>query len=391
MDQVNTTDRGRLLTFDIVALFFTIFFMFFALDFFIPVLPFYIVDLGGSETLVGILMGVFTFCSVIFRPMQGRVVDRRGRKKILLTGIIMFILSGVGIALVPRLEALIVFRALQGVGWGGFLLTFNILIIDLAPPLRRGEAVGILGTATPLALATAPSFAEFMREAVGNYTIVFLVSALAALVALLISLFINEPENNKNGLEGPGLNKKLFSRGVLVPSVMMFFITFSLGGILTFLPLLGEQRGIGEVGYFFTIFAAAVVAARPLSGRISDRFGRMVAFVPGILLLIFSLVLIALAQGMFWLAAGGICFGFGLGFTHTTLMALAADRISENERGVGMATFTTAFDLGIASGASVLGLLLLWFNFFHLFIVCALLAAVPLVTYTAAAKRGYFT
>ncbi len=370
----------RLWSFDFVALFLTTYLMFFALDFMIPVLPFYIVGLGGSEGEVGVLMGLFTFCAVMFRPFQGRLVDREGRKKLLLAGVFLFVLSGIGLAYIPRLEALYLLRALQGVGWGAFLLSFNTLVIDLAPPLRRGEAVGFLGAAPPLAIASAPSVAEHLRASVDGFTYLFLVSAGVAAGAFLVATFIGEPPGDRREKLKGG---KLFSRRVFFPSLMIYFITFSLGGVLTFLPLLGDERGIPRVGFFFFIFALSGIVSRPLSGRLSDRLGRLVAFIPGMISLVSSLLTIALAQSATALIAGGVLLGCGLGFTHPSLLALAADRLSHNERGVGMATFTAAFDLGIASGALVLGFLLNWLDFIHIFFICALVSSSSLVIFLA--------
>ena len=364
----------KIVTANFMALFGAIFFLFFALDYYIPVLPFYTLDAGGSEASVGLLMGLFTFCSIVLRPFQGRDINQKGRKRLLMMGIGLYTAAGLGLLLLPPLPLLFVLRAVQGFGWGAFLLAFNTLTLDLAPPGKRGSVVGLMGMAPPLSLATAPILGEHLRLTTeSNYLLLFMVASAAALVALIFGALVKEPVR-ESGSEG---KKMLFSRKVLYPSLVIFCMTYTLGAILTFLPLLGEVRDIRAVGYFFTIFALTTVVARPAAGRLSDRLGRENVYIPGLLIAGASLLLIAYAEWAGQLLVSAFILGVGFGAAHSSVMALAADRLPVMERGIGMATFTAAFDLGIVVGSITLGYLLSWFDFKLLFIICAIIMILP--------------
>lgn len=361
-----------------MALLGAVFFLFFALDFYIPILPFYVLDVGGGEAAVGLLMGLFTFCSIILRPFQGRDLNRRGRKRLLLMGISLYAAAGVGLLLLPPLPLVFIFRAVQGFGWGAFLLSFNTLTLDLAPDGRSGEALGLMGIAPPFSLAVAPILGEQLRiSTAGNYVLLFFIASAAAVMALLMALLVKEPERDKSGDH----KSPLLSRKVFLPSLIIFFMTFNLGCILTFLPLLGEVRSIEAVGYFFTVFALTAVVFRPTFGRISDRVGRSRVFLPALIVAAAALVLIALASTVFELILSAFIFGAGFGAAHSSIMALAADRLPVMERGVGMATFTGAFDLGIVAGSSIIGILLNWLDFKAVFILCAAVMVAPVAVY----------
>lgn len=373
----------RLLTRNFVMLFLTAYLTFFTVDFLLPVLPFYVVDLGGSETAVGLLMGLFTFCSIILRPFQGRRLNRSGRKRLLISGVAVYFLGGLGLAALPSIGALFLFRALQGFGWGAFLLAYHTMTVDLAPVDRKGEAVGLMGMAPPLSLATAPLFGEFFLTGKQGYPGILLISAGAALAALSLAVLIKEAP--RDAVETG--RQPLISRRVLLPSAMIFFIMFAFGGILTFLPLLGEARDIFPVGPFFTVLAVVNMAVRPLTGKISDRWGRSRVFIPGLLISCTSFVVIALANSLGVLLLGALLLGCGFGAAHPAVMALAADRLDAAERGVGMATYSTAFDFGIVAGAIILGLLLPHLGFTALFIICALASLLPLAIYYIRIKK----
>ncbi len=375
------TEQGkeRLITLNFVVLFLTTYFVFFASDFFIPVLPFYVVEAGGTKTAVGLLMGLFTFTSIVLRPLQGSRIHRTGCKKMLLLGIIVYALGGLGLAALPPLPAFFFFRAAQGFGWGSYLLAFNTLAVDLAPPGRKGEAVSLIGIAPPLSLATAPFLGELIFTAHGSFITVFLISVAVALVALGLSLVIKEPRSCQGQL--PQAQPALYTPKVLLPSIMIFFITFTYGGMITFLPLLNESRSLPLTGPFFIVFAVIAAAVRSLCGRLSDRYGRASVFLPGLVLLSISLIIISLADTPGLLLLGAFFFSCGMNSTHPTILALAADSVAEAERGVGMATFTLAFDAGISAGATALGLLLRWFDYAHIFLFCAGIALLPLAIY----------
>jgi MFS family permease len=376
--------NGNIFTTNFSVLFVVVFLLFFTLDFYIPVLPFYVLHIGGGETSVGMLMGLFTFCSVILRPFQGRDLNRRGRKRLLITGVSLYALAGLGLLLLPSLPFLFLFRAVQGFGWGAFLLAFNTLTLDLAPPGKSGAAVGLMGIAPPFSLAVAPLLGEHCRIASGsNYFLLFSIVAVVALISLLLSAVLREPRREHVEGHVPAL----LSRRVFFPSLIIFFMTFNLGSILTFLPLLGEARDIHAVGTFFTVFALTTVFSRPLAGRLSDHLGRPKVFLPGLITAAAAMVMIALAANAQQLLLSAFVLGIGFGSAHSSVMAMAADRLPVVERGVGMATFTSAFDLGIVAGSVTLGVLLNWFNFTALFFLCALLMLAPVAVYFLRYKR----
>lgn len=372
--------KDKIVTLNFMALFGAVFFLFFTLDFYIPIMPFYVLDIGGGETAVGMLMGIFTLCSVLLRPLHGRNLNHRGRKRLLITGVSLYAAAGLGLLFLPSLPLLFIFRAVQGFGWGAFLLAYNTLTLDLAPPGRSGEAVGLMGIAPPFSLATAPLLGEHLRQTTGNnYFLLFLFVAAAALIALLFSALTREP------VRGKSENKRyaLLSRKVFFPSLIIFFMTFNLGAILTFLPLLSEARDIQAVGSFFTVFALTTVISRPLAGRLSDRLGRSRIFLPALIVASAAMVMIATAVTAQQLLLSAFILGTGFGSAHSSVTAMAADRLPVLERGIGMATYTAAFDLGIVAGSVALGLLLNWFNFTALFILCALVMLVPVLVYAA--------
>ena len=80
----------------------------------LPTMPLYIKSLGGTESQVGLVAGVFTLTAVVFRPIVGGLLDRYGRRPFMIAGLLLFVLS---MGLYPWASAfalLLALRVLRG-------------------------------------------------------------------------------------------------------------------------------------------------------------------------------------------------------------------------------------------------------------------------------------
>ena len=221
---MNARSHDRpLFTVNFFLLFALVYLSYFSTDFLVPVLPLYTVELGGSEFCVGLLAGLFYTCSIIFRPLLGKKAGQTGLRPLLIFGSGLYCIAGLGLIFFPTLPSLYLFRSAQGIGWGSFLLAFNTLAINIAPPTRKGESVGILGIAFMGSLATAPWLAEFLQPYLVDYRLFFGLTVLTSLASLLLSLAFTEPPTDKADL--PEINRLMFSKKAILPSMAILFLS----------------------------------------------------------------------------------------------------------------------------------------------------------------------
>lgn len=159
---------------------FTLFLSFFLL---MPTLPLYARALGISESRIGLLSGAFPLAAMLVRPLAGWAADRHGRKPLMLLGALVFTVSASLYAVSHSLAALVAVRALHGTGMGLYPTGGTAMAADMAPPARRGYALGLIGIAASLALAIGPLAGLWIADAWG-YGWLFAASALLALVTL---------------------------------------------------------------------------------------------------------------------------------------------------------------------------------------------------------------
>jgi len=343
----------------------------------LAILPLYLKDdLGGSDSEVGLIIGVFAFAALVPRPFIGREIDRGGSKRFLIAGAIIFSISSLLYLLADSIPLLMGVRLLHGVGMACFHTAAFAFIAELAPPSRRGEAMGLWGLMSTFSTAIGPYFGLTLRDAAGVET-VFIVSAVCAVAALGLITFVREPVRERvTSTSHPG---GLFEPSVLSPAILALLFTFVYGAVQSFIILYAEERNIGRAGLYFTAFAAAVLLSRLFGGRFADRYGRWAVILPALAIGIASLLVLARTDTLPLLLLTGALFGLSFGAVHPALTALAIDLVPPARRGAGMATFTSAFELGIGSGSVLMGLVAASTSYSTMFAVCAIFPAIALV------------
>ena len=320
-----------------------------------PILPLYLVSFGASSTVIGAVMAVFTITATIMRIPVGLLIDRIGRKPFLIGGVALFAAGNFGYMWAPSIFLMLPFRMLHGVGWSGCTTAVATLAADIAPQKRRGELIGYAAMASSLGGAIGPvaGFALLQRF---DFFGVFLGAAALLFVGLILAALVKEPGH------GPRSNRRELSwidllviPETLLPAVAVAFLSFGHGGILTFLPIHALKLGLENPGLWFGLYALCLLLSRPVAGPLSDRISRRAVIIPGLILNLLGIGILALASSPAWLMAAAVVGGFGTGAAQPALMTVAVDQTSPQRRGQSMAQYQCFYDLGIGLGSLTLG------------------------------------
>jgi len=323
-----------------------------------PLLPLYLITFGASSTVIGAVMAVFTITTTVTRIPVGLLIDRIGRKPFLLYGIAFFTAGKLGYLWAPTILLMLPFRVLHGLGWSGCTTAVSTISADIVPKARRGDLMGYAGMASSLASALGPvlGFALFHRF---DYPGVFLGASALLILSFIFAVPVAEP---KRAVTEPYKAKhwidNIMVKESLDPAIGVAFLSFGHGGILTFLPIQALKIGVANPGIWFGVYAACILLSRPIAGPISDKISRRAAIIPGLILNLAGIVLLALATTSNGLMAAAIVCGFGTGAAQPALMTQAVDRSDGQRRGQSLAQFQFFYDLGIGIGSLTLGALL---------------------------------
>ena len=351
----------------------------------LSVLPDYIDEIGGAEWQVGLVVGSFGLLPLVLRPFVGRWSDQGHRVVMLRIGAIVFAIALALMVFSADVWSLLALRLVQGIGMALWPTAASSLVAEVVPPARRGEGFGFFGMAAAGAQIVVPALGVVIADAWG-FDAVFLVAAATALATLLFTLTIDEPAGR---VDAPGHAVTLFPRGAIFPMLVFLTFTFAFSAAATFLPLLGKERDLGNVGLFFLVMGVVTVIARPLAGRISDRTGRVPVTLPGLLITAVGMIVLAQAQTTGIMMISGAITGLGFAAVHTTLLALSIDRVPAGQRGGATAIFQVSWDIGGLVAGVGLGLIASAIDVETVFWVAAILLLLGAIGLVAGQQQGW--
>jgi MFS family permease len=330
------------------------------------------VAIGGSPADTGLSSWVFALAALLARPLAGVLVDRWGRKPVLLLGAALFgsgpllygwtsgIAQAVPIAAADSIQLLFGARVIHGAGMALFSTAYQAFVADLLPPGRYGEGLGLANVATIVTMVAAPPLGEWVVREVGFGTL-FLILGAAGGVGVLVALTL--PGRGHDGrVSGPrlsteqtGLAWALREPGVRVGALGMAVLGVPFGAFVTFLPLLAEARGLGGTGWIFAAYALVSSLVQPMAGRIADRWGAERTSLVGLGLTGLSAVGLAVGDSRWVLVGLAGLFGMGYGAARAGLDACVQGSVGPALRGSAAAIQYTTFDLLVGLGGWGLG------------------------------------
>jgi MFS family permease len=376
----SVSNAEKIWTRDFVRVCLANFFIFLGFQMTLPTLPLFVKELGGSDQLIGIIIGVFTFSALLFRPYAGRALETRGRRFVYMFGLGIFILSVGTMGFITSIIFLIAIRVIQGIGWGFSTTATGTIATDIIPPKRRGEGMGYFGLSGNIALAFGPALGLTLVGKI-SFTSLFLICASLGLVAFLLSSTIRYKQVEKSPVKTTTVKFDIFEKTALQPSLLLFFITVTFGGIATFLPVYTIEKSVAGIESYFLVYALFLMISRTFAGKIYDKKGHVYVFPPGAILIIIAMFLLAWLPNtaILFIAAG--LYGLGFGSIQPALQAWAVDKAANNRRGMANATFFSFFDIGVGIGAILFGQLAFMYGYPSIYLTSAGSVFLSLVLY----------
>jgi MFS family permease len=329
-------------------------FQFIALGMFLVTIPLLVTeDLGGSKRAAGLAVGSFAVTALLCRPWVGQQLDRRGRKPFVVAAPVILAVSSVGLAFAPSLGAVIALRLLQGVAGACYYTGAATMATDLGGADRRAQYIARLSLFLYGGFTIGPSLAEWLINSYG-FGWAWAASTVSAVLALAAVLAVPESAPRASAsAEPPKL--RILHPAAVGPGVVLLGCAVGYTSITAFSALFAREIGMKSSGTMFAAFAVSILAVRLVSGRLADRYGRFRVAFPGLLAGAVGLTLLAVVPRPAAALVGVATYGAGFALVFPALMALAADRAPESERGAALGTFTAFFDVATATSGAVIG------------------------------------
>jgi len=379
----NLVKKEPIWTKPFISLFFTniaVFIVFYGL---VTTLPLYAIGvLKRTDEEAGLLMTVFLLSAIVVRPFTGKLLDIVGKRKMLWSGLVLYLICTILYYFIQPFTGLLVLRFMQGI-WFSIITTAALSIAaDIVPIKRRGAGLGYFNMSTNLAVVLGPLIALYLIQTY-SFDVLFIVLSILMVVGVLTSLSAPAGNVSENSIGKRKLKiGDLFEKGALPIALLGSLIALSYASVLSYLSIYAQEKGLlALASAFFLVFAAIMLLTRPFTGRLFDEKGSQYVIIPGFISFALGLILLANMDSAVSFLVAGVFIGFGYGALVPSFQTLAVQSTKHERSGYATATFFTFFDTGLALGSYVLGLVAIHYGYQSVYMLSGVLVFVVFILY----------
>lgn len=351
-----------------------------------PVLNPFAESLGTPEAFMGFVAAASTVPGVLIGLPAGSLSDVVGRRKMLLVSSFVFASAPFFYVLIGSWWQLVLVRFYHGFATAIFVPVMRATIAE-AYPSRKGERISTFTSATILGRGVAPLLGGLILSVtVWNYQTLYLAVGIAGVTTLFIGLVLLKEQPRVETLRLPdkpmiqeagpthGWREVFGNFGIVVASSVEAAARYVYGALEFFLA--GYLKNVANldaslIGMIMSVQLVLIPIMNPFMGRLSDRLGRTIPILTG--LVISGIPLMAIPYTMQFVPLVAISALYGLGFSMiiSSTPALVGDLSSSEFYGASMGFLATVMDVGQMLGPIVTGFILAAFGYSGSFISLA--------------------
>ena len=339
----------------------------------------------APPSLAGLASSIFILGTLCSRPLAGKYLDVIGRKKLLYSSIIVFIVTTILYMFINNLALLLIDRFIHGAALGVAATVIATVMTSSIPRERSGEGIGYFSMSVTIATAVGPFIALLIVQQAG-YNMAFLMCVIFAVIGMILALVL-KVENVKiskeqvESLKGFKLSD-FFEFSGLSMAILMVILGFAYSSVMTFISSFANEVNLTEAAsFFFLVYAVFLLVSRPITGKRFDLKGENSVVYPCMILFLIGMLILSQAQNGIILLLSGALIGIGYGTTMSCVQTIMVKKAPPHRVGLANSTFFVSFDLGMGVGPFLLGSILPSLGFRGMYVSMAVVVLLCIIYY----------
>ena len=340
-----------------------------------PVLNPFAESLGTPEAFMGFVAAASTLPGVLISFPAGSLSDIVGRRKILLVSAVVFASAPFLYTFINSWWQLILVRFYHGFATAIFVPVARAALAEYYPS-RRGEKISMFTSATIVGRSIAPFLGGFILSlTLWNYRMVYFAVGLFGVLTLATGLILSrqitdEPisrsEERRNVGKLEGFRAVLRNHSILVASVTEAAARYVYGALEFF--LVGYLKNVAKmdpslIGIIMGMQLVLIPIVNPFMGKLSDRVGRKIPIIGGLVLGGISILAIPYNVQFIPLLLISVAFGLCFSMIISSAPALVGDLADKESYGAAMGFLATIMDIGQMAGPIFTGFIMASFGY----------------------------
>lgn len=379
-------NKSKLWTKDFIIITLTTFFAFLTFYLLMTTLTVHAIEaFSASQSQAGLVSTMFVIGTLIARFITGKYIDIIGRKKLLLGGLILFLIASISYFPIHNLNLLMVLRFIHGIAFGLAVTVMPTAVMDIIPDDRRGEGTSYYSLSTILATAIGPFLGIFITQH-ADFNMIFIACTVFSALSIIIILFakISEVEMTKEDMNAmKGFKFDYFFEKKAIPiSIISFIMGLAYSGILSYLNAYAIKINLTDVAsLFFIVYAVVCLVSRPLTGKLLDSKGDNAVMYPSLISFVAGLIFISQASHSFTFLLAGVLVALGYGTVFTCVQTIAIKVSPRQKLGLATSTFFILTDAGMGVGPLLIGIIVPMIGFRAMYMTLAVIVFLSIPLY----------
>ncbi len=333
-----------------------------------PILPLYAKNMGASGLMIGLIFAGFALSRGIFAPFIGEFSDGHGRKKLIISGLILYIIFSLAYTVADTPTALFIIRFLQGFATVMVTPIAQSYVGDITPPGKEGRYMNLFNISLFMGMAIGPAVGGFFADTFSMKAPFYAMAVMSIISLVLILVFVPKrivPKQTKKKAEQKNMHslrntlRDHSMRGIMIYAASRGFTRW---GFNTFFPLFAMQvlfLSKTNIGIFLSAYMLMGALLQYPAGIFSDKLHKHrnnIILISGALSTI-PMFLIPLTKEVTYIFILMILMGGLSVFARATTIAIRTERGRIFGMGTTTGLFTTSLSIGQIFGPIIFGII----------------------------------
>lgn len=319
-------------------------------------------EFDASTSVAGLVAGIFIIGEIIARFYIGRKIEKIGRKKVLMIGLLLLALTTPLYFINLGIAVLLTTRFVHGIAVGIAGTAAGTIVAQIIPRTRKGEGIGFFSMSIALAAAFGPFIGLYLSQH-ATYEVIFSLCFGLGLMSLVTAFFLYVPDiegEQPETSEKRGFQLANFLEPRALPiALITLMVAFCYSSVLSYINFYALERDLVEAAsLYFIVYSIVILLSRPFTGRLMDAKGANYVMYPAFFLFAAGMIVLSTATTTLGFLFAAMLIGLGFGNIQSCAQAIAVKLTAPHRMGFATSTYFNALDGGLGLGPYVIGFII---------------------------------